>query len=72
MQVYGFAFPVVAGQPLVELPGGGDDRWPKRPIRDPPRKPYRPGKDVPEPVPIDDPKPPKPKDLSDRNLETSN
>lgn len=63
MGVYGFANPVVAGQLLIALLGGGNGR-PKKPIREPPRKPHRPGRDVPKPVPIDDPKPPKPKDLS--------
>jgi len=41
-------------------PGGPKDRQPKAPVREPPRKPYRPGYDVPKPVPIDDPEPPIP------------
>jgi hypothetical protein len=32
-----------------------------KPIREPPRKPYRPGRDVPKPLPVDDPVPSKPK-----------
>jgi hypothetical protein len=32
-----------------------------KPIREPPRKPYRPGHDVPKPLPVDDPVPSKPK-----------
>jgi len=71
MGVYGFANPVVAGQRSIALPGGGEPR-PKRPIREPPRKPYEPGRDVPKPVPIDDPKPSKPKDSSTSEPQTTN
>jgi hypothetical protein len=43
-----------------EQPGDPEPKPPKKPVREPPRKPYRPGRDVPKPVPIDDPDLPKP------------
>lgn len=41
-------------------PGKPQDEPPRIPERQPPKKPYRPGHDVPKPVPVDDPKPPRP------------
>lgn len=49
-----------AGLRIPARSGGQVEKPPKKPIKEPPRKPDRPGRDVPKPVPIDDPQPPKP------------
>jgi hypothetical protein len=39
---------------------GGEDTPVEKPVREPPKKPHRPFRDVPSPQPIDDPKPSRP------------